>query len=101
MPGVTHAAEKQNISLGFLWLCSSEVTAHVLCPPLNSPSLGIQQPKVAPAPESGATDVQGFIWGLLCLVKMKQCSKLLPALSACSTGGMEAERKLMRKYLLA
>jgi len=42
MPDVTQAAEKQNISLDFLLLCLSEVTVLVLCPPLNSPSLGIQ-----------------------------------------------------------
>lgn len=40
MPDVTQEAKTENISSGFLWLCSSEVTVHVQCLPLNSPSLG-------------------------------------------------------------
>lgn len=102
--GVTQAAEKQNISLGFLWLCSLEVTAHVTkLLQLGHPATKSRsRTSISKSPTGegearclGAfcvvgrqgNDVHGFIWGLFHLVKMKEDSKLLPALSPCSMGG--------------
>lgn len=102
--GVTQVAEKQNISLGFLWLRSSEVTVHVTKLPQfgHSVTKNRSRTSISKSPtEEGevwclgafcmvgrqGNDVHGFIWGLLHLVKMKGHSKLLPALSTCSVGG--------------